>query len=144
MNEALLDVNLLIASIVQNHADHQRARVFLASLSRIYTTPMTQGGFLRFMTRPWKNEKREDQPPRMTMAEGLDSLKDVTNWPRHAFLPDDLPFTSVPLRSLTGHRQWTDAYLLRLASSKGLRLATFDRRMSNLDDTDSPCLLLVP
>ena len=33
MNEALLDVNLLIASVVENHADHERAaRHFLSSL----------------------------------------------------------------------------------------------------------------
>jgi predicted nucleic acid-binding protein len=60
MNEALLDVNLLIACVVENHVDHRRAKKFLASLERFYTTPMTQGGFLRFMTRPWKDEKKAE------------------------------------------------------------------------------------
>jgi hypothetical protein len=30
---------------------------------------MTQGGFLRFATRPWKNERKEEQSPRLSMAE---------------------------------------------------------------------------
>lgn len=110
MSEALLDVNLLIASIVENHQDHVRAQTFLGNLTRFYTTPTTQGGFLRFMTRPWKNELREEQPPRMSVAEAFATLVKVSNSPKHGFLPDAQPFTCVSLRSLSGHRQWTDAY----------------------------------
>lgn len=51
MSEALLDVNLLIASVVENHANHQRAQNFLATLERFHTTPTTQGGFLRFLNK---------------------------------------------------------------------------------------------
>ena len=144
MSEALLDVNTLIASVVENHTDHERAQRFLSSLHRFYTTPVTQGGFLRFMTRPWKNERREDQPPRMTIATAFRTLRDVTNSAKHAFLPDDQPFTNVSLRSMSGHRQWTDAYLLCLARAHGLRLATLERKMDNMDDAAAPVLLLVP
>jgi len=144
MNEALLDVNMLIASVVENHADHARAQNFLATLRQFYTTPTTQGGFLRFMTRPWKNERKEEQPPRMTIAAAFATLRDVTTSAKHAFLPDDEPFTNVSLRSISGHRQWTDAYLLRLARAHGTRLATLERKMDNMDDPASPALLLVP
>jgi hypothetical protein len=67
--EAVLDVNVIIASIFADHVMHARARQFVEALARFHTTPTTQGGFLRFATRPWKNERKEKQPPRLTMAE---------------------------------------------------------------------------
>jgi uncharacterized protein len=143
MNEALLDVNLLIACVVENHVDHRRAKKFLASLDRFYTTPTTQGGFLRFMTRPWKDEKKAEQPPRMTVAEALETLREVISSPAHIFLPDDEPFTNVSLRSMSGHRQWTDAYLMRLARKNGLHFATLERKLNNMDDARAPVLLVV-
>lgn len=143
MSEALLDVNLLIAAVVENHADHDRALKFISTLDRFYTTPTTQGGFLRFLTRPWKDEQRREQPPRMSIAKGFETLRDVTQWPRHGFLPDDEPFTGVSLRSMSGHRQWTDAYLLRLAGKHNVKLATLERKMDNMDDPASPTLLVV-
>jgi predicted nucleic acid-binding protein len=45
---------------------------------------------------------------------------------------------------VSGHRQWTDAYLLRLARKHGLQLATLERKMTNMDDPASPVLLIVP
>ena len=53
-SEALLDVNVLIASVFADHVNHSVARLFVESLTRFYMTPTTQGGFLRFATRPWK------------------------------------------------------------------------------------------
>ena len=143
MSEALLDVNLLIAAVVENHADHDRALKFISTLDRFYTTPTTQGGFLRFLTRPWKDEQKREQPPRMTIAKAFETLREVTQWPRHGFLPDDEAFTGVSLRSMSGHRQWTDAYLLRLAIKHNVKLATLERKMDNMDDPASPALLVV-
>jgi toxin-antitoxin system PIN domain toxin len=144
MSEVLLDVNLLIASVIENHADHERAQTFLAGVQRFYTCPTTQGGFLRFLTRPWKDECRQEQPPRMTVVQAFATLRDMVNSPHHSFIPDDQSFLSISLRSLSGHRQWTDAYLLRLAASKNLHLATFERKIGNMDDAGSPILMLVP
>ena len=143
MSEALLDVNLLIAAVVENHADHDRALKFISTLDRFYTTPTTQGGFLRFLTRPWKDEQKREQPPRMSIAKAFETLRDVTQWPRHGFLPDDEPFTGVSLRSMSGHRQWTDAYLLRLARKHNVKLGTLERKLDNMDDAASPALLVV-
>jgi len=53
--EALLDVNVVIASVFADHVMHRPARVFVESLLGLCTTPTIQGGFLRFATRPWKN-----------------------------------------------------------------------------------------
>jgi toxin-antitoxin system PIN domain toxin len=143
MSKALLDVNLLIAAVVENHADHDRALKFISTLDRFYTTPTTQGGFLRFLTRPWKDAQKREQPPRMNIAKAFETLRDVTQWPRHGFLPDDEPYTGVSLRSMSGHRQWTDAYLLRLARKHNVKLATLERKMDNMDDPASPALLVV-
>jgi toxin-antitoxin system PIN domain toxin len=143
MNEALLDVNILIAGVVENHLHHHRAQKFLSGLDRFYTTPTTQGGFLRFLTRPWKNPRKEEQPPRMTVAGALAVLSEVTNSSKHVFLPDDESYTNVSLLSMSGHRQWTDAYLIRLSLAHGLRLATLERKLDNMDDPASPVLLIV-
>ncbi len=57
--EALLDVNVLIATVFADHVMHLPARRFVESLKRFYTSPIVQGGFLRFATRPLKNERGE-------------------------------------------------------------------------------------
>ena len=143
MSEVLLDVNLLIASVIRNHVDHARAQAFIASVSHFYTTPTTQGGFLRFLTRPWKDQQKQEQPPRMTIAEAMAALRDVAASAKHVFLADDEPFSGISLRSISGHRQWTDAYLLRLSRKHAIRLATLDRKLENMDDPASPTLLIV-
>ncbi|MBI3853475.1 MAG: PIN domain-containing protein [Verrucomicrobia bacterium] len=141
--EALLDVNVIIASVFADHMMHGAARSFVERLERFHTTPMTQGGFLRFATRPWRNERKEEQPPRLTMAEAQAKLREFTAADGHVFLPDDAPFTEVGLRSMQGHRQWTDAYLLHLARTHGLALASLEKRMANLDDPVKPLLFVV-
>ena len=140
MSEALLDVNVLIAAHLTNHADHQTAREFVADLDRFYTTPTTQGGFLRFLTRPWKNQAGEAQPPRMSPAEAVTVLKSLAAQPKHLFLPDDAGYYEVSLKSISGHRQWTDAYLLAAARKHGLKLATLESKLENMDDPASPVL----
>jgi hypothetical protein len=112
-------------------------------LEHFYTCPTTQGGFLRFATRPWKNEQGTEQPPRLSMTEAQAKLKELTAVDGHVFLPDDVAFTELPLRSMSGHRQWTDAYLWRLAQRHHLQLASLERRMSNLDDPANPALFVV-
>ncbi len=142
-SEALLDVNILIAAVFADHASHLAARRFVEGLEKFCTTPTTQGGFLRFATRPWKNANREEQPPRLTMKEALAKLREITESRGHGFIPDDEPFTNVGLLSMQGHRQWTDAYLLHLARCHGLTLASLDGRMANLDDPQRPVLFVL-
>ena len=141
--EALLDVNVVIASVFADHVTHELARKFVESLNRFYTTPTIQGGFLRFATRPLKNERGEEQSPRLTMAEAQASLRAFSETRGHVFLPDDAPFTDLGLRSMQGHRQWTDAYLLHLARKHGLLLASLESRMANLDDPVKRALFIL-
>ena len=141
--EALLDVNVIIAVVFADHVHHSVARRFVERLEQFHTTPTTQGGFLRFATRPWKNAEREEQPPRLTMADAREKLQQFTAVEGHVFLPDDAPFTELGLRSMQGHRQWTDAYLLHLARRHGLAMASLESRMANLDDPAAPALFVI-
>jgi predicted nucleic acid-binding protein len=141
--EALLDVNVIVAALFADHLMHKPAREFVEMVPLFHTTPMTQGGFLRFATRPWKNALKEEQPPRLSMAEAQSKLYEFTDVSGHIFLPDDEPFTKLGLRSMQGHRQWSDAYLLHLARKHGLVLASLESRMANLDDLANPVLYVV-
>jgi len=143
LTDALLDVNVVVASIFADHVMHEAARAFVEGVERFYTTPTTQGGFLRFATRPWKNGRKEEQPPRLSMAEAQAKLREFTLANGHVFLPDDVSFVELGLRSMQGHRQWTDAYLLHLARKRGLALASLEGRMANLDDATKPTLFVV-
>jgi toxin-antitoxin system PIN domain toxin len=141
--EALLDVNVIIASVFADHVMHLPARRFVESLDGFYTTPTVQGGFLRFATRPLKNERGEQQQPRLTMAQALAKLREFTEADGHVFVSDDAPFTDLGLRSMQGHRQWTDAYLLHIARKHNLVLASLESRMANIDDPATPLLYVV-
>lgn len=134
MNDFLLDANLLIAAHDQDHVDHLHARAFVDTLSTFYTCPMTQGAFLRFFTRPWKDAARNEQPPRMSPAFAMVCLKRIMAEPKHRFIPDELSFDLVSMRSLSGFKQWNDAYLIALAKRLGAKLATLERKLDNMDE----------
>lgn len=141
--EALLDVNVIIASVFADHVMHHSARRFVESLDRFFTTPTVQGGFLRFATRPIRSERRNQPQPRLGMGEALNKLREFTAVEGHAFLSDDARFTDLGMRSMQGHRQWTDAYLLHIARKHGIALASLESRMASLDDPTSPLLFVV-
>lgn len=122
---------------------HLPARAFVESLERFATTPTVQGGFLRFATGPLKNGLGDQKQPRLTMAKALAKLREFTETEGHVFVGDDAPFTDLGLRSLQGHRQWTDAYLLHIARKHNLPLASLESRMATLDDPASPLLFVV-
>lgn len=144
MNEVLLDANALIAAYDEAHTDHQRARRFVDGLKHFCTSPQTQGAFLRFFTRPWRNAEGKDQPPRLTTAEAKHHLSAILALKEHRFLPDDLPFTQVSMRSLSGFKQWNDAYLIAKAVKAGMPLATLERKLENMDNVSSPVIFQIP
>jgi predicted nucleic acid-binding protein len=141
--EALLDVNVIIASVFADHVAHFPARRFVESLERYFTTPTVQRGFLRFATRPMKSERGEPEQPRLAMVEALAKLREFTAAEGHVFVSDDAPFTDLKMRSMQGHRQWTDGYLLHIARKYGIRLASLESRMATLDDPATPTLFVV-
>ena len=141
--DALLDANVLIAAFFPQHVDNARSRAFVEKLEHFYTTPLTQGALLRYLTRPWKDEKREPQPALMKPATALILLEEIDKCRTHVFLPDDISFASISLTSLSGHKQWADAYLIALARRHQIKLATLERKMDNLDDPRDPVLLKI-
>jgi toxin-antitoxin system PIN domain toxin len=143
MNEALLDANVLIAAHDEDHADHRRARKFVDGLKCFYTCPQTQGAFLRFFTRPWRDADGKEQPPRLTAAEAVQQLNAICSLKEHRFSADDLPFAKISLRSLSGFKQWNDAYLIAKAVQSRLKLATLERKLENMDNAGHPVVFRI-
>jgi toxin-antitoxin system PIN domain toxin len=118
----LLDANVLIALLVDEHVHHEVAESWFAGLSESFATcPVTQGSLMRLLV-------REGQ----SAATARQVLIDTTAHPQYEFWPDDVSYTEVPCEGIIGHRQITDAYLAQLARSRGARIATFDRGMAKL------------
>jgi toxin-antitoxin system PIN domain toxin len=118
----LLDANVLIALLVDDHVHHSSAEDWFAGINGSFATcPITQGSLVRLLI-------REGQPA----ATAREILARSTADPRHEFWPDDVPYTEVPTDGIVGHRQVTDAYLAQLARARRSRLATFDQALAAL------------
>ena len=118
----LLDANVLIALLVEDHVHHGAAEDWFVGMSGNFATcPISQGSLMRLLI-------REGQPANAAQ----EILTATTADPRHEFWPDDVPYTAVPAQGIIGHRQVTDAYLAQLARAHGSRLATFDQAMAKL------------
>jgi uncharacterized protein len=120
----LLDANVLIALLVDDHVHHVAAENWFAGLSGNFATcPITQGSLMRLLI-------REGQSAATAKA----VLNGTTAHPRHEFWPDDVEYADVPIHGIIGHRQVTDAYLVQLARARVSRLATFDQALAKLHD----------
>ncbi len=118
----LLDANVLIALLVEDHVHHGAAENWFVGMSGDFATcPITQGSLIRLLL-------REVQPA----SAAREILTGTPADPRHEFWPDDVSYTDVPIQGIIGHRQVTDAYLAQLARAHGSRLATFDQAMAKL------------
>lgn len=111
----LLDVNLLLACAWSGHADHARANRWLNSASAFATAPITQMGFLRVSMSTAYNA---------SFADARTALAAILQMKSHRFLTDATQADSLP--TLTSSKDVTDAHLVRLAASHGLKLATLD------------------
>jgi toxin-antitoxin system PIN domain toxin len=118
----LLDANVLIALVVEDHVHHGHAESwFTASGTGFATCPITQGSLVRLLIR----EGQDAESARSV-------LQEITSNPWHEFWPDNLSYDDIPVTGLIGHRQVTDAYLAHLARSRSARLATFDQALAKL------------
>jgi toxin-antitoxin system PIN domain toxin len=118
----LLDANVLIALLVEDHVHHEPAENWFKGIGGSFATcPITEGSLLRLLI-------RQGQSASAAWA----VLSAVTTNPRHEFWADDVLYTAVPTAGIMGHRQVTDAYLAQLARARGSRLATFDRAIAML------------
>jgi uncharacterized protein len=115
----LLDVNFLIAAILDSHTQHEVADQWLAGKS-LATCPLSETGFLRMVTHP----KIYGVP----MPVAREALSDFISRHEPLFMPDDLKALK---SSAQNSEQVTDFYLAELAAAHRRKLATFDTRISH-------------
>ncbi len=117
----LLDVNLLMALLWENHEHHQVARRWLRGVTEFATCPVSQLGFARVSSHPLLGYS-------MSPDQAFGVLRRFLADPRHRFVPDDLSCADRVVRTdlMMGANQVTDHYLVALAQQHRLSLATFD------------------
>ena len=142
MSRYLLDVNVLVALVWPRHEMHAAAHTwFSKSGNKSWaTSPLSQLGVLRLLTNPAVTQGA------VKAHTALDVLHALTRHPGHEFWPLDQEMPTL-LQSLAtrlyGHKQWTDAALLRHAAGRGGVLATFDAGFKELAGKDLHTHLLV-
>lgn len=127
MSRALLDVNVLLALLDSDHADHGRAREWVAAdlAAGWASCAITENGFVRILSQP-----RYPSPVSPSQATAL--LSSACAAGDHIFWPCDLSVLDaqhVDHSRIHSGRQLTDAYLLALSVAHDGRLVTFDRKI---------------
>lgn len=118
----LLDANVLIALVVQDHVHHDAAEDWLAGTTGAFAScPLTQGSLVRLLL-------REGQ----TVSTVTAVVEALIHHARHEFWADDISYSDVSMHGVVGHRQVTDAYLAQLARAHRGRLASFDQGLAKL------------
>jgi toxin-antitoxin system PIN domain toxin len=125
----LLDVNVLIALLDQDHIYHDRAENWFADEGSAdwATCPLTENGAVRILGHS-RYPKGPGNPA--AVAALLIALRQVGG---HSFWTDDISLFDtayVKVAAIGSAAQVTDTYLLALAASRGGMLATLDRRLS--------------
>ena len=116
----LLDVNVLLAAIWEEHPLHTRAFKWLNGKS-VVLCPLAELGFIRISTHP----KASFNAP---MAKTREILKKFIVERKAGRIPDDLPaLDSKPQKS----DEVTDNYLADLATKHGFKLATLDGKIAH-------------
>lgn len=123
---SLFDVNFLIALVDGNHEHHEVATDFFKDCSGEgwATCPLTENGFLRILGHP-SYPSGPGSP-----AEARRLLVAYLSAPGHQFWPDEVSLTDRELiQELPSPKALTDTYLLALATKRGGRLISFDKRI---------------
>ena len=140
---ALLDINVLIALVDENHTSHPIAsRWFAAHVHEGWaSSPLTQNGCVRILSQP-------GYPNHLTVTEAIRRLRLAVSTPYHLFIPDDISLLDDNLvndLALSGPSQITDAYLLALAIAHGAQFVTLDKQIpiSAIPTTPKHSLLIL-
>ena len=140
---ALLDVNVLVALLDENHTHNAAAETWLADHIRHgwASCPLTQNGCVRILSQP-------AYPNALSVADAVVRLRAAISTPHHRFVPDSVSLlddAAVNCRRLARPRQLTDVYLLALAVEHGCRLVTFDTSIpvEAVRRADGPSLVVV-
>ena len=87
--------------------------------------------FVRLPRVPLVRQMLRDNPV-AGLANATALLTAVKAWPGCQFWGDSLSYVDIDWRGVVGHKQVTDAYLVALAKSNNVRLASFDRGLAAL------------
>lgn len=122
---ALLDINVLLALLDADHADHQRAREWISGEIQHgwASCALTQNGFVRIISQP-------RYPSPISPFEAIERLRRATSTEHHEFWPCSISLLEerrIASSHVHGPRQVTDVYLLALAVEQSGRFVTFDR-----------------
>ena len=134
----LLDVNVLMALLWENHGHHQVARLWFRQTTDFATCPVTQLGFARVSSHPALGYS-------MSPDQAFSVLRTFLADGRHRFVSDDLSCADRVLRTdlMTGANQVTDHYLVALARNHGFTLATFDESLASTFEEKAGVVQLV-
>ena len=121
----LLDINVLIALLDENHTHHNAASDWLAeNIHQGWAScPLTQNGCVRIMSQP-------RYPNALSVSEVMIRLLSAVSTRHHGFIADDISLlddAAVDRECLVSPRQLTDVYLLALAVEHDARLVTLDK-----------------
>ena len=135
----LLDVNLLMALLWENHEQHERARRWLGAITEFATCPVSQLGFARISSHPMLGYG-------MSPEQAFGVLRRLLADSRHRFVPDDLSCKDRVLLTecIPGANHVTDHYLAALARQHSLTLATFDKALNRAFLDEPGIVELVP
>lgn len=117
----LLDTNVLIARLSENHEFYQDVIRWEAG-KKFAICPLSGLGFLRISCSP-------TGPIKATMAEAKENLTGFLTSRKCAFVPDDIPAELVD--TVASSKQITDHYLASLAAKHKMKLATFDGKINH-------------
>jgi toxin-antitoxin system PIN domain toxin len=124
----LLDVNVLVALLTENHVHHKIVTAwFNAPGLKWAICAFTEAGFLRNATAA--------RPGQISIREATAVLVRIAQVPGYHYLPITLDWQTLSrsfFPRLYGAKQVTDAYLLGLAVQSHLVLVTMDRAILHL------------
>lgn len=121
----LLDINVLISLLDENHTHHGSATDWLAN--NIHegwaSCPLTQNGCVRIMS-------QQRYPNPLSVSEAIIRLRQAVSTRYHGYIADDISLLTesvIDSQHLLSPRQLTDVYLLGLAVEHDARFVTFDK-----------------
>src|ERR1035437_5294268 len=110
----LLDVNVLLAAIIQNHPNHAVTDAWLRN-KKLAVCPLSELGFLRISTHPKAGHHR--------MSVARQALQDFIAHNQVQFISDDVPALKA---AAAKSGDLTDCYLGELGAQHNAKLATLD------------------
>lgn len=125
---SLLDVNVLIALVDENHTFHRLSHRWFATHrdEGWASCPITENAVVRIIAGNTYRQVRQ-----LSVQDVTDALNGFDR-STHEFWPDDITIidgSTISTNHIHGAGQLTDVYLLALAVKNGGRFVTFDQRI---------------